>query len=158
MDQGKLDLARRLYVYDFKPLSEICLMLDLNMFQLKDASEREKWDEQRKKHQDQRSAEAGNTLAEHQYLSQKQLRWMEVLLTRQANPELTKEERRELRGMMETAERASEALAKAIDVDRRIHGIRNTEPSVAKDAAEVQGVRYYVGKPVAEVSSEVSND
>jgi hypothetical protein len=164
MDPGKLDLARRLYVFDFKSLSDICITLDISMFKLQEVCDSENWDKQREEATAQRKATQGDTLAEHKYLSEKHLRWIDVLLIQQSNPDLSDTDRKKLRGMAETAQTMSLALSMAVDTDRKIHGVKNSAPSVSKDREEVQGVAYFVGVPkdpaseVASIQGEPSDD
>ena len=152
MDPDKLALAKQLYVKDGKSLTEICLLLDISMFVLKERCEAESWAKTRKAHTEKRSQHT--SLQEHAEISEQQVRNLRVLMIQNGDPDLTLEEKRDLTYKISRALELAEAWRVTVETDRLIHGIVKGKPSVAADDDEVDGVTYVVAKPPSSVYIE----
>lgn len=148
-----LDLAKRLFVEDGKKLAEICVDLDISIFVLNKLREEKHWDRLRAEHLEREASqdlEGEDTLAKHKRFVRNLFKQIEVIQTKLANPAtLDSVTRKELKETMEVLRDQAETISMAVDVDRKVSGVKNSAPSVSDDANKEQGIVFKVFLPPA---------
>jgi len=141
----KIDLVRRLYIQQGRSLSDLAISYDIAMFVLKSHCKTEKWDEQREAHQQKAaSTDPNNSLSRHESIVNGYMLKLEELWEKNLDPTLSEGELRRLRVVVENANKITESMMSTIEYDRKIHGVKNTAPSVQQDVGEEHGVAYQV--------------
>jgi hypothetical protein len=141
----KIELAKRLYVEQGRTIPDIAVSLDVAIFVLNAASAREDWAGLRQSYQAQRKeVDPNDTLSQHETKIRKQFLLIDELLVRLEDKSLQRSERMDIKDQIEAIKWATEALSMMVDLDRKVHGIKNSAPSVSPGADQEQGVKYVV--------------
>lgn len=149
MDEGKrLAIARRLYVEEGKKLAELCVDLDINIFTLNKSKEVEQWDKARAEFLEKQAArDPSDTLAGHVEQVRQAFRHLDLLRGKLSNQMITGAERKQLSQDFEDAKNYVEALKMTIELDRMVHGVKNSAPSAEDTKKKVEGVAFKVILP-----------
>lgn len=141
----KVELARRLYIEQGRTIPDIAMSLDVAIFVLAAAKERDDWDKDRALHQSKQARlDPEDTTSLHNSKIRQQFLILDELIMRMNAPDITPSERRQVKDSIEAVKWATEALTMIIDADRKVRGIKPTAPSVRTDDVGEQGIRYLV--------------
>jgi hypothetical protein len=141
----KVELARRLYVEQGRAIPDIAVSLDAAIFVLQAHCTKDDWASQRQQFlARKKTVDANDVLAQHSEKARKLQLMIDEMVVQLEDKTLSRGERAEIKDRVETLKMVAEMQDIAIDIARKVHGIKSTAPSAQPDAGEEVGIRYIV--------------